>query len=37
MTTNIPPHGGQPVLRAGVALDKARAAVIMVHGRGAGP
>jgi phospholipase/carboxylesterase len=37
MTTNVPPHGGQPVLRAGVALDKARAAVIMVHGRGAGP
>ncbi len=31
------PHGGQPVVRAGVDLDRARAAVIMVHGRGAGP
>jgi phospholipase/carboxylesterase len=29
------PHGGQPVLAAGVPLDRARAAMIMVHGRGA--
>ena len=28
-------HKGQPVLRRGVALGQARAAVIMVHGRGA--
>ena len=30
-----PPHGGQPVLAAGVPLDRARAVMIMVHGRGA--
>ena len=29
------PHGGQPLLTGGVALAKARAAMIMVHGRGA--
>ena len=29
------PHGGQPVLAAGAPLDRARAAMIMVHGRGA--
>ena len=33
----LPPHGGQPVLTAGVPLDRAKAAMIMVHGRGAGP
>jgi predicted esterase len=33
----LPPHAGQPVLRAGVPLASARAAVIMIHGRGAGP
>lgn len=37
MTSSIPPHAGQPVTRAGVPLAEARAAVIMVHGRGAGP
>lgn len=37
MTAPIPPHGDQPVLRAGVPLAEARAAVVMVHGRGAGP
>lgn len=37
MTGLIPPHGGQPAVRAGIALDSARAAMIMVHGRGAGP
>lgn len=37
MTTAIPPHAGQPVARAGVPLPEARAAVIMIHGRGAGP
>ena len=37
MTGLIPPHGGQPVMRAGADLSSARAAVIMVHGRGAGP
>lgn len=29
------PHRGQPVLQAGVGLAAARAAMIMVHGRGA--
>lgn len=28
------PHQGQPVLRAGALLEHARAAVVMVHGRG---
>jgi predicted esterase len=29
------PHGGQPVRTAGVPLNSARAAVVMIHGRGA--
>ncbi len=29
------PHGDQPVLTAGAGLDKATAAVILLHGRGA--
>ena len=29
------PHQGQPVRTAGVPLDRARAAMVMVHGRGA--
>lgn len=29
------PHDSQPVLRAGVALEAARGAMILVHGRGA--
>jgi predicted esterase len=29
------PHQGQPVLAAGVPLDRAQAAMILVHGRGA--
>ncbi len=29
------PHQGQPVLTTGAALDKATAAMIMIHGRGA--
>ena len=29
------PHQGQPVLHAGAPLDRAQAAMIMVHGRGA--
>ena len=37
MADALPPHGGQPVLAAGVPLERARIAVIMVHGRGAGP
>lgn len=37
MTTVVEPHAGQPVARAGVPLETARAAVIMIHGRGAGP
>ena len=31
------PHAGQPVLNAGKPLGQAPVAVIMVHGRGAGP
>ncbi len=30
-----PPHQGQPVLTAGAPLDRAKAAVVMIHGRGA--
>lgn len=37
MSRGLPPHGGQPQLSEGVPLPDARAAVIMVHGRGAGP
>lgn len=37
MTAPLPPHGGQPVVAAGVPVAQARAAAIMVHGRGAGP
>ena len=33
----LPPHGGQPVVTAGVALAECRAAMIMVHGRNAAP
>ena len=39
MTRTTPqddPHGGRPVLRAGRPLDEARAAAVLVHGRGAG-
>jgi predicted esterase len=35
--TPLPPHGGERILRSGAPIDQARAAVIMVHGRGAGP
>jgi phospholipase/carboxylesterase len=28
-------HEGQPIMRAGVPLDEARAAMVLVHGRGA--
>lgn len=31
------PHSGQRVVRAGAPLDTARAAMIMIHGRNAGP
>jgi predicted esterase len=31
------PHGDEPVLHAGAPLDHARVAMILVHGRGAGP
>lgn len=34
-TTMQGPHQGQPVLAAGEPLDRAQAAMIMVHGRGA--
>ena len=35
MPSNVAPHAGQPVVTLGPSLDKARAAIIMVHGRGA--
>lgn len=36
MTATAPgPHQGQPVGRAGAPLERARAAMVMVHGRGA--
>lgn len=35
MSTPLPPHAGQPVLHRGRPLAEAKAAVIMVHGRGA--
>lgn len=31
------PHAGQPVVTAGVPIDGARAAAILIHGRNAGP
>jgi predicted esterase len=37
MASNIAPHGGQPVVTRGAPLNDARVAVLMVHGRGAGP
>ncbi len=33
--TNIGPHQGQPILTAGEPLDRAGAAMVLVHGRGA--
>jgi predicted esterase len=35
MTDTMNIHQGQPVLRAGVPLPQAKAALIMIHGRGA--
>ena len=37
MPVPLPPHAGQPVVVRGKALADARAAVIMIHGRGATP
>jgi phospholipase/carboxylesterase len=37
VTGSLPPHAGQPVLRQGAPLALARVAVLMIHGRGAGP
>jgi predicted esterase len=37
VSARIGPHAAEPVLAAGAHLDDAKAAVIMVHGRGAGP
>ena len=35
MTPINGPHQGQPILTAGDPLDRARAAMVMTHGRGA--
>lgn len=35
MSMNNDPHRGQPVLRAGASFEDAKAAMIMIHGRGA--
>ncbi len=32
---NAGPHQGQPVLASGAPLDSAKAAMVMIHGRGA--
>lgn len=37
MTVALPPHAGEPALRRGAALTEAQLAVIMIHGRNAGP
>jgi phospholipase/carboxylesterase/glyoxalase family protein len=37
VTEPIPPHAGQRIVRQGAPLGTARAAVIMIHGRGAAP
>ena len=34
-SSDLHPHAGQPVLTAGEPLDRAQAAVLMIHGRGA--
>jgi predicted esterase len=33
----MPPHEGQPLVTSGAALERARAVVVMVHGRNAAP
>ncbi len=33
--TNQGPHQGQPILATGAPLDRARAAMVLIHGRGA--
>lgn len=35
--TGPDPHAGQPIAHAGAPLDAARAVVVAIHGRGAGP
>ena len=37
MASEVPPHGGRPIVTRGRPLGEARAAVIMVHGRNAAP
>ena len=37
VTDSLPPHAGRPIVRLGAPLAAARAAVIMIHGRGAAP
>jgi phospholipase/carboxylesterase len=37
MTNAVPPHAGGRVVRDGAPLEKARAAMIMIHGRNAAP
>lgn len=32
-----PPHGEEPVILSGTAIDNARAAIVLVHGRGGSP
>lgn len=34
-TTAPPPHGGQPIVVQGTALERATSAMVLVHGRGA--
>jgi phospholipase/carboxylesterase len=37
MATALPPHAGGRIVRTGAPLEKARAAMIMIHGRNAAP
>ena len=37
MSTSTDPHAGQPLIRAGLALEEAGRAVVMIHGRNASP
>src|ERR1700712_2226461 len=35
MTSANDPHGSQPIVQAGTALDRAAGALVLLHGRGA--
>lgn len=37
MPSTVPPHAGQPLVTIGPPLARAKAVIIMIHGRGAAP